>query len=177
MKYICFCLQSTEVLQFVKRDLDEFSSAVKSEASNVVSSTTSALKDKLRVSCISLFFTWSAQKLKGVIVSFSSFYSLLYCCALVTKYNICPLLETVFIIFIFYLFICLFLAFTATWTRISSKHYEEKCIIILWTGQHCAESHSRWWGWRGNCHPWLPTCSAHKVPGYAYSVMYFVSYL
>lgn len=57
MKFICFCLQSTEVLQFVRRDLDEFSSAVKSEASNVVSSTTSALKDKLRVSHISLFFT------------------------------------------------------------------------------------------------------------------------
>jgi hypothetical protein len=54
MEYVCFCLQSTEVLQFVKRDLDEFSTAVKSEASNVVSSTTSALKDKLRVSYISV---------------------------------------------------------------------------------------------------------------------------
>ncbi|XP_021914019.1 BSD domain-containing protein 1-like isoform X2 [Zootermopsis nevadensis] len=41
--------KSVEVLQFVKRDLDEFSTAVKSEASNVVSSTTSALKDKLRL--------------------------------------------------------------------------------------------------------------------------------
>ncbi|PNF17062.1 hypothetical protein B7P43_G00845 [Cryptotermes secundus] len=41
--------KSTEVLQFVRRDLDEFSSAVKNEASNVVSSTTSALKDKLRL--------------------------------------------------------------------------------------------------------------------------------
>jgi hypothetical protein len=56
MKYIRFCPQSTEVLQFVKRDLDEFSSAVKSEASNVVSSTTSALKDKLKVSHICLFY-------------------------------------------------------------------------------------------------------------------------
>jgi hypothetical protein len=55
MKFVCSFLQSTEVLQFVKRDLDEFSTAVKSEASNVVSSTTSALKDKLRVSYISLF--------------------------------------------------------------------------------------------------------------------------
>ncbi|PSN43085.1 hypothetical protein C0J52_19295 [Blattella germanica] len=42
-------LQSVEVLQFVKRDLDEFSTAVRSEASSVVSSTTTALKDKLRL--------------------------------------------------------------------------------------------------------------------------------
>lgn len=41
--------KSVEVLQFVKRDLDEFSTAVKSEASSVVTSTTSALKDKLRL--------------------------------------------------------------------------------------------------------------------------------
>ncbi|KAJ9578394.1 hypothetical protein L9F63_005383, partial [Diploptera punctata] len=41
--------KSVEVLQFVKRDLDEFSSAVKNEASNVVTSTTSALKDKLKL--------------------------------------------------------------------------------------------------------------------------------
>jgi hypothetical protein len=49
-------LQSVEVLQFVKRDLDEFSTAVKNEASNVVSSTTSALKDKLKVSNVIVFF-------------------------------------------------------------------------------------------------------------------------
>lgn len=55
LNLLCFCLQSVEVLQFVKRDLDEFSTAVKSEASNVVSSTTSALKDKLRVRLISCF--------------------------------------------------------------------------------------------------------------------------
>lgn len=41
--------KSTEVLQFVKRDLDEFSTTIRSEASNVVSSTTSVLKDKLRL--------------------------------------------------------------------------------------------------------------------------------
>nr|CAD7257100.1 unnamed protein product [Timema shepardi] len=41
--------KSTEVLQFVKRDLDEFSTAVKSEVSNVVNTTTSALKDKLKL--------------------------------------------------------------------------------------------------------------------------------
>ncbi|XP_049764171.1 BSD domain-containing protein 1-like [Schistocerca cancellata] len=41
--------KSAEVLEFVKRDLDEFSTAVKSEASNVVTSTTSALKDKLKL--------------------------------------------------------------------------------------------------------------------------------
>lgn len=41
--------KSVEVLQFVKRDLDEFSTAVKNEASSVVSSTTSALKDKLKL--------------------------------------------------------------------------------------------------------------------------------
>lgn len=41
--------KSVEVLEFVKRDLDEFSTVVKSEASNVVSTTTSALKDKLKL--------------------------------------------------------------------------------------------------------------------------------
>ncbi|KAK7867046.1 hypothetical protein R5R35_005686 [Gryllus longicercus] len=41
--------KSVEVLEFVKRDLDEFSTAVKSEASNVVTTTTSALKDKLKL--------------------------------------------------------------------------------------------------------------------------------
>ncbi|XP_068082953.1 BSD domain-containing protein 1 [Anabrus simplex] len=40
---------SVEVLEFVKRDLDEFSSAVKSEATSVVSSTTTVLKDKLKL--------------------------------------------------------------------------------------------------------------------------------
>ncbi|XP_063226718.1 BSD domain-containing protein 1-like isoform X1 [Bacillus rossius redtenbacheri] len=41
--------KSSEVYQFVKRDLDEFSSAVKCEASSVVSTTTTVLKDKLRL--------------------------------------------------------------------------------------------------------------------------------
>lgn len=63
---MCFSLQSAEVLQFVKRDLDEFSTAVKSEASNVVSSTTSALKDKLRVSCFCVFHMKHAHRLMGI---------------------------------------------------------------------------------------------------------------
>lgn len=41
--------KSVEVLEFVRRDLDEFSTVVKSEASSVVSSTTSVLKDKLKL--------------------------------------------------------------------------------------------------------------------------------
>jgi len=36
-------------MEFVRRDLDEFSSAVKTEATSVVSSTATVLKDKLKV--------------------------------------------------------------------------------------------------------------------------------
>jgi hypothetical protein len=69
-------LQSVEVLQFVKHDLDEFSTAVKSEASNVVSSTTSALKDKLRVSCACCIFHMKHAQELMEIASFSSSLSL-----------------------------------------------------------------------------------------------------
>ncbi|XP_046386400.1 BSD domain-containing protein 1-like [Ischnura elegans] len=41
--------KSAEVLEFVRRDLDEISSAVSIEASNVVSSTASVIKDKLNL--------------------------------------------------------------------------------------------------------------------------------
>lgn len=41
--------KSAEVLEFVRRDLDEISSAVTIEASNVVSSTASVIKDKLHL--------------------------------------------------------------------------------------------------------------------------------
>lgn len=44
--------QSAEVLEFVKRDLDELSSTVKNEASQVVNSTTSVLKEQLSVSTV-----------------------------------------------------------------------------------------------------------------------------
>lgn len=36
-------------MEFVKRDLDEFSVAMSAQASNVVSSTATVLKDKLKV--------------------------------------------------------------------------------------------------------------------------------
>ncbi|KAF4518807.1 hypothetical protein B566_EDAN008135 [Ephemera danica] len=41
--------KSAEVMEFVRRDLDEFSSAVKSEATSVVNSTATVLKDKLKL--------------------------------------------------------------------------------------------------------------------------------
>lgn len=47
-----FSVQSAEVLEFVKRDLDELSSTVKNEASQVVNSTTSVLKEQLSVSMV-----------------------------------------------------------------------------------------------------------------------------
>lgn len=45
-----YILQSTEVLEFVKKDLEEFGSAVKNEASNVVTSTGAVLEKTLKVS-------------------------------------------------------------------------------------------------------------------------------
>lgn len=41
--------QSTEVLEFVKKDFDEFTKVVSEEASSVVSSTANTLKEKLKV--------------------------------------------------------------------------------------------------------------------------------
>ncbi|KAG7176977.1 BSD domain-containing protein 1-like, partial [Homarus americanus] len=41
--------QSSEVLEFVKKDIDEFTKVVSEEASSVVSSTASTLKEKLRL--------------------------------------------------------------------------------------------------------------------------------
>ncbi|XP_068211543.1 BSD domain-containing protein 1-like isoform X2 [Palaemon carinicauda] len=41
--------QSSEVLEFVKKDIDEFTKVVTEEASSVVSSTASTLKEKLRL--------------------------------------------------------------------------------------------------------------------------------
>ncbi|CAB3364537.1 Hypothetical predicted protein [Cloeon dipterum] len=41
--------KSAEVMEFVKRDLDEFSSAMSNQASNVVSTTATVLKDKLKL--------------------------------------------------------------------------------------------------------------------------------
>lgn len=43
-------LQSSEVLEFVKKDLEEFGSAVKNEASLVVSSTGAVIEKTLSVS-------------------------------------------------------------------------------------------------------------------------------
>lgn len=45
-------LQSAEVYEFVKRDFDEISSVVKNEASAVVSSTASVVKETLQVRCL-----------------------------------------------------------------------------------------------------------------------------
>lgn len=48
-------------MEFVKKDLEEFSNAVKNEASNVVSTTGSVLEKTLKVRChndIFLFFNW-----------------------------------------------------------------------------------------------------------------------
>ena len=42
--------QSSEVLEFVKKDIDEFTKVVSEEASSMVSSTATTLKEKLRVS-------------------------------------------------------------------------------------------------------------------------------
>lgn len=42
-------MQSTEVLEFVKKDLEEFGSVVKNEASNVVSSTGAAIEKTFSV--------------------------------------------------------------------------------------------------------------------------------
>jgi len=43
-------------MEFVKRDLDEFSVAMSAQASNVVSSTATVLKDKLKVGSFNLLF-------------------------------------------------------------------------------------------------------------------------
>lgn len=42
--------QSSEVLEFVKNDIDEFRKVVSEEASTVVSTTATALKTKLKAS-------------------------------------------------------------------------------------------------------------------------------
>lgn len=44
--------QSSEVLEFVKKDIDEFTKVVSEEASSMVSSTATSLKEKLRVSSV-----------------------------------------------------------------------------------------------------------------------------
>lgn len=41
--------QSSEVLEFVKNDLNEISAVVKSEASSVINSTTNVIKDTFKV--------------------------------------------------------------------------------------------------------------------------------
>ena len=151
----------------MKRDLDEFSTTFRSEAGNVLSSTTSVLKDTLRVSTVSVFDTWSVRGSEEVNL-FLLFYFVifLFCrlCVVYLSYRI-MLLVTTSIYLLIYIFISLFLEFTARWTRINSKYYEEKCIIIFGASQQCAESISWGWWWRSNCHSWLWTCSAHKVPG------------
>lgn len=50
--------QSSEVLEFVKKDIDEFTKVVSEEASSMVSSTATTLKEKLRVSVIFYFYTF-----------------------------------------------------------------------------------------------------------------------
>lgn len=49
--------QSSEVLEFVKKDIDEFTKVVSEEASSMVSSTATTLKEKLRVSIVFYFYT------------------------------------------------------------------------------------------------------------------------
>lgn len=44
--------QSSEVLEFVKKDIDEFTKVVSEEASSMVSSTATTLKEKLRVGVV-----------------------------------------------------------------------------------------------------------------------------
>lgn len=46
---VYFLLQSAEVLEFVKKDLDELSTTVKTEATNVVQQTTQVFKETLQV--------------------------------------------------------------------------------------------------------------------------------
>lgn len=49
---LCFILlQSAEVYSMVKKDLDEIGSAVKSEASHVLNSTSTAIGKTLKVLC------------------------------------------------------------------------------------------------------------------------------
>lgn len=49
MSPICYLLQSSEVLEFVKKDLEEFGTAVKNEASSVMSTTGSVIEKTLKV--------------------------------------------------------------------------------------------------------------------------------
>lgn len=49
---MCYLLQSSEVLEFVKKDLEEFGTAVKNEASSMMSSTGSVIEKTLKVFAI-----------------------------------------------------------------------------------------------------------------------------